>query len=216
MQASGQCQAGPVTTSAPRVYGGVEADLRVADRRRRLLDAGLQLLGTVGSAGTTVRRVCEGARLTSRYFYESFPDVDTLAAAVFDRVVAELATDTLAAVAGAPPYQAAKTRAGLGAIVRTVAGDPRKGRLLFAESVNGPAIAHRRQQSSRLFAGLLGSQARDFLGLPDSARLALAAHFLVGGLAEVLVGWLDGALAVDEDEVVEICTVLFTAVADRL
>jgi AcrR family transcriptional regulator len=51
------------------------------------MDAAFQLLGTEGWSGTSVRAVCQGARLNPRYFYESFDDLDALVIAVYDRVV---------------------------------------------------------------------------------------------------------------------------------
>ena len=89
------------TTSA-RPYRGVDAADRLASRRAGLLDAGLELLGGEESAELTVRAICRQAGVTARYFYESFADKDEFVAAVFDWVIAELATTTQAVVAAAP------------------------------------------------------------------------------------------------------------------
>ena len=67
-------------------YGGVSAEERVADRRARLLEAGLECFGTAGSPATGVKDVCRAAGLTDRYFYESFKDGRALFLAVFDDV----------------------------------------------------------------------------------------------------------------------------------
>lgn len=113
-----------------RPYGGVQARDRIAERRGRLLDAGLELLGgSDDAADLTVRAVCAEAGITARYFYESFADKDALVAAVFDRVVADIAATTQAAVAAAPPEE--QNRAGIANLVRAVAEDARVGRLLF-------------------------------------------------------------------------------------
>src|SRR5205807_2521139 len=82
---------------APRVYAGVEGDQRVAERRARLMAAGLDLLGSAeGDPTLSVRAVCRRAGLVARYFYESFADRDALATAVYDHVVEDSATITLA------------------------------------------------------------------------------------------------------------------------
>src|ERR1700677_1447709 len=92
-------------TSAPttnaRPYGGVDAADRLATRRARLLEAGLDLLGGGDAAELTVRGVCRQAGVAARYFYESFADKDELVGAVFDWVVADLAATTQPAVATA-------------------------------------------------------------------------------------------------------------------
>src|SRR4051794_11731236 len=107
-----------------RPYGGVQARDRIAERKGRLLDAGLELLGGSDDApDLTVRAVCGAAGITARYFYESFADKDALVAAVFDRVVADIATTTQAAVAAAPPDE--QNRAGIANLVRAVAEDAR-------------------------------------------------------------------------------------------
>ncbi|MPY81303.1 MAG: TetR family transcriptional regulator [Actinophytocola sp.] len=53
-------------------WGGLSAVDRRAQRRAQLLAAGLEVFGTVGYAGTSVRQICRVAGLTERYFYESF------------------------------------------------------------------------------------------------------------------------------------------------
>ena len=52
-------------TPAPRVYAGVEGDQRVAERRARLMAAGLDLLGSAeGDPTLSVRAVCRRVWLT--------------------------------------------------------------------------------------------------------------------------------------------------------
>src|SRR5688572_6780726 len=100
------------TSAAPsRPYRGQPAADRRAERREKLLAAGLELLGTEGHGGTTVRGVCREAGLTPRYFYESFEDLDALLLAVFDRIVAEASATVLEAIAAAPAEARPKSHA---------------------------------------------------------------------------------------------------------
>ncbi|MGW1680935.1 TetR/AcrR family transcriptional regulator [Saccharopolyspora sp. NPDC002376] len=203
-----------MSTSPLRVYGGVRGDHRRAERRAQLLEAGLDLLGAPGGGpALTVRGACQQAGLATRYFYESFADRDALAAAVYDHVVDGLASTTLEAVTIAGPDERAKARAGVENIVRTIARDPRRGRLLFSVSLSSPLLAQRRLDSSRLFAALLGGQAKDFYDITESPDLELTTHFIVGGLAQTLTAWLDGTLRLEEPEVVEHCTGLLLTIA---
>ena len=193
-----------------RVYGGVAGDDRQAERRATLIEAGLELLGAPeGGPSLTVRGVCKQAGLAARYFYESFADRDTLAVAVFDHVTEQLATATLAAVESARSDTTAKVRAGVGTIVRQIAEDPRHGRLLFSPGLSIPVLLHRRVESSRMFARLLGGQVREYYGLTDTVWLELVTEFLVGGLAQTLTSWLNGTLRLSEAQMVEHCTELF-------
>src|SRR5438093_11403484 len=107
-----------------RPYRGVDAAERVAQRRGRLLAAGLEIRGGHGQDPTelTVRAICREAGLGVRYFYESFDDKEELVAAVFDWVIADLTATTQAAVSTAPLREA--NRAAMANIVRTIAEDP--------------------------------------------------------------------------------------------
>src|SRR3954451_18403936 len=119
-----------MATRAPqRTYGGVSADDRIAARREKLLDAGLELFGTRGYAGTGVKDVCRQAGLTDRYFYESFNDGGALFLAVFARLTDALFQAVAAAVAesgGAPERQLPNA---VGPFVRALAADSRKPRV---------------------------------------------------------------------------------------
>ncbi len=55
-----------------RRYGGKTTTERRAERRERLLDAGLALFGTQGFATVTIEALCAEAGLNPRYFYEQF------------------------------------------------------------------------------------------------------------------------------------------------
>ncbi|ASR35881.1 transcriptional regulator [Prauserella marina] len=198
----------------PRTYGGVTGDVRIAGRRARFIEAGLDLLGTSGGwQRLSVRGACREAGLAARYFYESFADTEALAVAVYDHVVDDIAATTLAAIESASDDVTATVRAGLGTLVRAVAKDPRRGHLLFSPALAHTVLAARRTASTRLFVRLLGLRAREFYGVGDSGRLDITAEVLVGGLAQALTSWLDGTLAVSEDELVDHCCRLFLAVA---
>jgi AcrR family transcriptional regulator len=197
---------------AQRRYGGVHGDERRARRRARLMEAGLDLLSEdQGEANLTVRSVCARSGLAARYFYESFPDREALALAVYDHVVEEIATTTAAAVAVGPRDARARTRAGLDNIVRLIVDDPRRGRLLFSTAFLSPSLARRRLEAAELFPRLLGGHTRAFFGVPGSAVLDLAAQFAVGGLAQALTAWLHGHLEIDQERLVDHCTDMFLA-----
>jgi AcrR family transcriptional regulator len=205
----------PMESAPLRVYGGKPGDDRQSERRTQFIEAGLDLLGAPTDQPTlTVRGACKQAGLAARYFYESFPDRDALAVAVLDHVVSDIATTTLSAVKEAPPDPRAKTAAGLRTIVRQIAKDPRRGRLLFSPAVNIPILLTRRAESARMFAHLLSTQAQDFYGITESPQLDLTTEFLVGGLAQTLTSWLNGTLALPEEALITRCTEIFLHLAD--
>jgi AcrR family transcriptional regulator len=184
-----------------RSWAGVSADDRKAERRLLLLDAGFDLLGTEGSAGTTVRAVCASAELNPRYFYESFADLDALLVAVYDRLVQELQVAVEKAVASAPDDGV--VRAVVESTVRFVDEDRRRGRVLYHEALGNETLSRRRVESSFALADLIAGGAKE---------RRVAASFVVGGFSEVLMAWLDGRITISRKRLIEQTTDLFIAI----
>jgi AcrR family transcriptional regulator len=184
-----------------RPYRGVEAADRVAERRRRFLEAGLNILGSGSDLSElTVRGICKQAGFALRYFYESFTDKDDLVAAVFDWVIADIAATTQAAVAAAPLGE--HSRAGMANIVRTIATDTRVGRLLFSSQLSNPVVVRKRAESGALMA-MLTFQHAGALGPQNNDHLKAASHFVVGGVTQMITAWLAGGLKLEPDELVD-------------
>jgi len=186
----------------------VPAADRVAERRLLLLDAALELMGTQGLAGTSVRGVCAAARLNARYFYESFPDLDALVVAVFDRVVSDLreAVDAQVAAAGADPV--ARVRALVATTAEFVDSDRRRARVLYVEGRSNEQLQRRRVESGSLIADTIAAEAA---GAEPALAHRIVATFLVGGFSELITRWLDGEIPVDRERLVHDATELFLA-----
>jgi AcrR family transcriptional regulator len=195
-----------------RPYRGVEAAERLAQRRARLLDAGLDLLGVGDNdpAELTVRGICRQAGVATRYFYESFTDKDHFVGAVFDWVIADIAATTQAAVASAPPREQA--RAAMANIVRAIVVDARVGRLLFSSHLANAVLARKRVEAGALMAALSGQQAVATLQVADNDRVRATAHFVVGGVVQAISAWLAGEVDLSPDELVD----QLAAALDRL
>ncbi len=204
-----------MTTATTRPYRGVSADRRRADRRARLVEAGLDVIATKGAERATVRDVCLAAGLTERYFYEAFPDRDALPVAVFDHVAEQAAGVIVEAVAAAPHDARARARAAIAAFVDLVADDPRRARVLLLGSLEDRGLQRRRLQAVSEFARLVADQATAFYGVRGSPPLdaELTAHALVGALAQLLGAWLRGELQVTRERLVDHAAALFVAAA---
>lgn len=214
---AGLCQDCAMAVS--RRYGGQNAADRVAERRAKLLAAGLELMGTRGIAGTTVRGVTEASGVAPRYFYESFADIEALQLAVYTDVIDEAARRSVTALEQAPADATARTRAVLRELVDLILGDPRKGRILVVEATASPALGRRSLAESNRFAGMLaataagGDPGRGAADLP--ADLRLVAQFLVGGVSATIGAVLLGDVDVDREHVVEVLVSLFDAIRVR-
>jgi AcrR family transcriptional regulator len=186
----------------------------LAARRERLLNAGLDLLGsdTPDAGSLTVRDVCQQAGVAARYFYESFTDKNDFIGAVFDWAVTDLANATQAAVAAARPRE--QTRAGIAKIVATITGDRRVGRLLFSTQLANAPLVRKRMESNALFVMLSGRHVENALQLPENDRIKATAHFVVGGVAQTISAWLAGEVILEPDHLVEHLTSLLDDLAN--
>jgi AcrR family transcriptional regulator len=196
-----------------RTYRGVEAPDRLAGRRRRFIDAGLDLLGgETDPDELTVRAICRQAGLAVRYFYESFTDKDTFVAEVVDSATAELAATTQAAVAAAP--RAEQNRAGITNIVRTIAADPRIGRLLFSAQLSNAIVLRKRAEHGGLFAMLSGEHIQVGLQVAENPRVTATAHFVVGGVTQAISAWLADEIPMGSSELVDQLASILDGFAD--
>jgi AcrR family transcriptional regulator len=203
-----------------RRWAGVPAERRRAERRALLVEAGLDLLGAEGTASTTVRAVCQRARLNPRYFYESFATLDDLVVGVYDAVVEEMLSGLAGVAAAAPPDARGQTRAVVDHIVRFVDEDRRRARVLYVEALGNEALNRRRVATGHDLVDLVARDAarRAAAPAPDAAAVErvgrVTAAVLVGGFTELLLAWLAGRIDGSREQLVDDATTLFLAVID--
>lgn len=186
--------------SEPRVelvrpWRGMPPRERQEARRRRLLQAGLEVFGTEGFRAATVGRVCREAGLTNRYFYEHFADREAALRAVYDDLVEDAFHRLSTAVNDPPPASCLEDRvmAALDAYLDFCLSDPRRPRVISVESVGVSADMEERRRSVRhriaeLFAREYRRSAREgtVVDLPfDKQALAL-----VGAANELVIDWV--------------------------
>jgi AcrR family transcriptional regulator len=190
---------GSADAAARRPYRGVSATDRRDQRRQRLIDAGLELFGTRGIAAVGIVDVCAEAGLTKRYFYESFPSIDTLADAVFEHVTGNL----VAAVAPAIRAGGGRDpRPALTVYTRTLLSDPRVVRLLAVETQTGPLKKYRDGFPTRAVE-LWFSFAADTDAAPPPEDMRLKAYGFIGAAQQIGLAWLDGRLPLSMDQVID-------------
>ena len=198
-----------------RDYDGKTAAERVAERRERLIDAGVELFGERGYAATSIRSVLQQAGLRDRYFGESFADLDSLLAAVYSRLIDEEISGCTAAIVKTSGGSEG-ARAMIDAIARSFEKDPGKGRIKSREVLSGGPVAleQRRvglRRLSQLVAGLLP---------PSPALNSSDVHMLAFGIVaaadELLMTWMEGAEGLTRDDVVNVVMLMFDAIAHRI
>jgi AcrR family transcriptional regulator len=202
-------------TPTPRLYRGMSPSDRRAQRRERLLEAGLELFGTQGYGATSIRAVSAAASLNSRYFYESFSSREDLLWHVYTRIIGESMTKVIEATAGAETIEE-QARAGLRASWKIVTDDRRKARVLALEVIGvSDRLEQMRRKSRHAFADVLVRNGMAMAGGSVTLRMdpVLTARSLMGAVVQVLADWVNGDVDASVDEIVEHFTRLFTAVA---
>ncbi|CNF55214.1 transcriptional regulator [Mycobacterium tuberculosis] len=119
-----------------RSYGGRSAEERRAERRERLLAAGLELFGTRGYAATSIERLCATASVSTRNFYEEFTGREELLTALHS-IINERAAEALATAYAGASGAVLETRVerAVRAFVTVTASDPRWARIAFVEVI---------------------------------------------------------------------------------
>lgn len=198
-----------------RTYAGRTLPERRADRRERLIAAGLQQIGTVGYAATSVKSLCAQAGLTERYFYEQFADREAILIAVFEHVVALVSEAAFTAARAAPPAVGGRVRAGLRAFLGALSEDPRRARVQLIEVVGqSPELERRRFEAMDGFVSFIEAAALeldpalDFTRGSPSHAIVLA---LVGGTNHLAIEWTLGGLEMELDELVDALVALYEA-----
>ncbi|MGV0834069.1 TetR/AcrR family transcriptional regulator [Mycolicibacterium thermoresistibile] len=189
--------------TSPTRWAGVPLTDRRAERRALLIGAAFRLFGEGGEAAVSVRSVCRESELNSRYFYESFADVDELLGAVYDEVSGQLAAEVEAAMAGAGVSLRARTRAGMAAVLGFSSADPRRGRMLFTDARANPVLAARRAATQDLLREAVLTEGWRLHPDSDPVAAQVGAAMYTGAMAELAQQWLAGNLGDDLDRVVD-------------
>jgi AcrR family transcriptional regulator len=192
-------------------YGGRSAEERRAERRRRFLDAGLQLFGdTPGYRATTVAALSDAAGLSTRQFYEEFRSLEDVLAALHLQVNDWAEEAALAALEEAADLPLAeRATAVFRAYAANVTGDPRRIRITFLEIVGvSPQMERQRLARRARWVDFICAQAATAVergeAEPRDYRVAAAAFIgsVNGLLHDWTVGWVDATLDDLVDELV--------------
>jgi AcrR family transcriptional regulator len=189
-------------------YGGKTAEERQAERRRRFLDAALQLFGdTPGYRATTVAALSEAAGLSTRQFYEEFRTLEDVLAELHLEVNDWATGAVLAAVADADRLPLAERAAAIfRAYAANVTSDPRRVRITFVEIIGVSARLEEQRLARRsLWVDLVCAEANRAVARGEAAPrdYRLAATGFIGSVNGLLHDWSAGWVDATLDEVVE-------------
>lgn len=201
-----------------RPYGGKSPEERRAERRRRLLDAALQLFGDEpGYRASSVAAVCARADLSTRQFYEEFRNLEDVLVQLHregNARAAEAAAEALARAADAG--YAERAVEAFRAYARVVADDPRRVRVMFVEVVGVSAdLERRRLETRRTWAELVLAEVKLAIerGEVPARDYRLTVHAFISAVNGLLYDWSAGYIEATLDEVLdELVTILVGAI----
>ncbi|WP_245975968.1 TetR/AcrR family transcriptional regulator [Amycolatopsis palatopharyngis] len=193
------------STGPARRYGGKTADERWQERRDALLGSAMEIWQEQGWAAVTMRGVCARAKLTDRYFYESFANRDQLLVAVWDQIrdqTLQMLLRVIDARADQPALD--QLHAALHALVHHLQAEPTWAQILFGDHSGSAVLEQRRRQTVQQATDIMVDLARPFLrdGVDDQA-LRTTVLLGIGGFVEIMLAWRSNLVDVDADALVD-------------
>lgn len=187
-------------------------------RRRRLLDAALELFGTTGYAATSLTALCTQAGIAPRHFYELYAGREQLMADLYDEVVLELGRLVRDAQEAADLTVEARVTEGLRAAIDHQTQDPRRARVIQLEAIGvSPWLEqHRRAVIASFATEAVEAQYRLLVkdGQLRDEPFGQVAISLVGALDELLVHWLLAEPRTPSQALLPVASEVFLAVFD--
>ncbi|HZX69089.1 MAG TPA: TetR/AcrR family transcriptional regulator [Candidatus Elarobacter sp.] len=178
----------PTPTGRGRRYAGLSAPERRAERRERLLEAGLELFGTIGFGKTTIPLLCSTSGVTARHFYEEFDSREQLLRTLYDRIAETAFERVVEALRRRDRDVRERIRDSSAAYFRYLTSDPRLARIYTIEAVGMHAEleTHRRAKREE-FVKKMTKAAQRVTSSVD-ARLLSAA--IAGASHDLLLEWV--------------------------
>ncbi|MFW1690788.1 TetR/AcrR family transcriptional regulator [Acinetobacter ursingii] len=203
----------PTKVNKERQFKGLSLTERKHARREKLIEAGIETYGTQGFFSVTVKDVCNEAKLTERYFYESFKKSEDLFQTIFLKLIETLQQNVMQSVMQAAPDPAKMIDAGLGALLRTLKDDPRLARIIYIDAMLVQELHNQAtiQETMLRFDRMI--QAFVMLMMPNLQRseqeVSLIATGLNGYVTQIAIRWVMGGFKQSQEDVLFACRTVF-------
>jgi AcrR family transcriptional regulator len=206
-------------TVARRTYGGRSAADRRAERRQRLLEAGLQLFGTEGYATSSIEKLCTHAGVSTRNFYEEFHSREDLLIALHSRANERSFRAVTAAFENAcDAALAERFELAIRTFIHTMASDSRLARVAYVEmiGVSNTVEKHRMGWRKKWWDFMVAEADRAVLrGEAEARDFTLPALAVIASVNEMVHHYSvnRGRITLDEiiTEVVRVAVAVVTA-----
>jgi AcrR family transcriptional regulator len=171
-----------------RPYRGVPHDERRAQRRVQLIEAAIAVYGEHGYRLATVKRVCEAAGLTERYFYESFGNSEELLIASYNAVTYAVLDEVVAAGLAAGNHPVARAQAMLHTYFAALQREPLSARVFLVE-IRGVSRAVDKAFDASL--RVIGKRVMTLIAPSQVAADPLLEAGMIGGVIHIALRWIE-------------------------
>ncbi|ANF82838.1 TetR family transcriptional regulator [Acinetobacter sp. NCu2D-2] len=206
------------TASKERQFKGLSMAERQQARREKLIEAGIEAYGTHGFFSVTVKDICNQAKLTERYFYESFKKSEQLFQAIFLKLIDELQHNVMQAIMQNSGDPEKMIKAGLTALLTTLKDNPKMARIIYIDAMlvqelhNQATIQETMQRFDRMIHAFV------MLMMPNLKRtdgeIALVATGLNGYVTQIAIRWVMSGFKQSMDDVLSSCSIVFMALLE--
>lgn len=201
-----------------RQFKGMSLSERKLARREKLIEAGIETYGTQGFFSVTVKDVCNEAKLTERYFYESFKKSEELFQTIFLQLIDQLQQTVMQGVMQASPDPKKMIHSGLFALFSMLKADPRMARIIYVDAMlvqelhNQATIHETMGRFDRMIHAFV------MLMMPrinySEQEISLVSTGLNGYVTQIAVRWVMGGFKLSVEQVVFACEAVFLSLLD--
>lgn len=208
-------------SNTSRKYAGLSLDERKKLRRKKFLDAGLSVFGTTGYRSASVRRLCQEAQLTDRYFYEACGNLESLLVDVYQQCMTDLSKKILKAVTCTYSHSRKPEDAiiaGLDVFFETLENQQMARVCMIELEGLNPNVTQLYNRYIEGFAEILrqlAKQAFPELNMPMTEQKIIALS-LVGAMRQAATSWLANNYDSDRTELVNATSQLFIGIIQLL
>lgn len=163
--------------------------------------------------------MCNEAKLTERYFYESFKKSEDLFQTIFLKQIEILQNNVMQAVMQHTPSPEKMIKAGLTALLHTLKDDPRLARIIYIDAMlvqelhNQATIHETMMRFDRMI------QAFVMLASPhirySEQELSLVASGLNGYVTQIAIRWVMGGFKESIEDVLSACEIVFLSLVEK-
>ena len=196
-----------------RQFKGLSLTERKQARREKLIEAGIEAYGTHGFFAVTVKDICNEAKLTERYFYESFKKSDELFQTIFLTLIDQLQHNVMQAIMQASSDPRKMIEAGLTALLTTLRDNPRMARIIYIDAMLVQELHNQATIHETMLRFDRMIQAFVMLMMPHIDRSEREISFIATGLngyvTQIAIRWVVSGFKQSMEDVLSSCSIVF-------